>query len=80
MEKPDVPKAMAMASRKGLKMDPAITTYYLGRETLLTSGQTKMMWWRKGIFAFMARNAQTPMAYFGIPPNRVIEIGAQIEL
>ncbi len=80
MEKPDVPKAMALASRYGLKADPAITTFYMGRETLLTSGHSKMMGWRKGIFAFMARNAQSPMAYFGIPPNRVIEIGAQIEL
>jgi len=80
MEKPDVPKVMAMASRLGLKTDPAVTTYYMGRETLLTSGHTKMSAWRKGLFSFMARNAQSPMAYFGMPPNRVIEIGAQIEL
>jgi KUP system potassium uptake protein len=80
MEKPEVPKIMAMASKLGLKTDPAITTYYMGRETLLTSGHTKMRAWRKGLFTFMARNAQSPMAYFGMPPNRVIEIGAQIEL
>jgi KUP system potassium uptake protein len=80
MEKPDVPKVMALASKLGLKTDPAITTYYMGRETLLTSGHTKMRAWRKWLFVFMARNAQSPMAYFGMPPNRVIEIGAQIEL
>jgi len=80
MEKPNVPKMMALASRMGLKTEPATTTFYMGRETLLTSGDSRMMKWRKGLFAFMARNAQSPMAYFGIPPNRVVELGAQIEL
>lgn len=80
MEKPDVPKIMDLASRHGLKTDPAVTTYFMGRETLLTSGRSRMTGWRKAFFAFMSRNAQTPMAYFGIQPNRVIEIGAQIEL
>ncbi len=80
MEKPDVPKIMSLAIKKGMKTDLALTTYFMGRETLLTTGTSKMMAWRKGLFAFMARNAQSPMSYFGIPPNRVIEIGAQIEL
>ncbi|HQJ08861.1 MAG TPA: KUP/HAK/KT family potassium transporter [Deltaproteobacteria bacterium] len=80
MEKPDVPKMMTLASRMGLKTEPATTTFYMGRETLLTSGDSRMMRWRKGLFVFMARNAQSPMAYFGIPPNRVVELGAQIEL
>ncbi len=79
-EKPNVPDIMNLASQSGLKTDPATTTYYLGRETLLTTGQSKMPRWRKELFAFLARNAQSPMAYFGIPPNRVVELGAQIEL
>jgi KUP system potassium uptake protein len=80
MEKPDEPTVMVMASRLGLETDPALATYYLGRETLLTSGDSRMMKWRKEFFAFMSRNAQSPMSFFGIPPNRVVEIGAQIEL
>jgi KUP system potassium uptake protein len=80
MEKPDVPKIMKLAAKLGLKSDPATTTYYMGRETLLTSGDSRMAKWRKELFAFEARNAQSPMAYFGIPPNRVVELGAQIEL
>jgi KUP system potassium uptake protein len=80
MEKPDVLKVMDQAAKLGLKRDPATTTFYLGRETLLTSGDSRMARWRKELFAFEARNAQSPMAYFGIPANRVIEIGAQIEL
>jgi KUP system potassium uptake protein len=80
MEKPDIPKVMRLASKHGLKTDPSVTTYFMGRETILTSGHSRMMGWRKAFFAFMSRNAQSPMAYFGIQPNRVIEIGAQIEL
>ncbi|MCE5210294.1 MAG: hypothetical protein LLG40_01935, partial [Deltaproteobacteria bacterium] len=59
---------------------PMTTTFYLGRETLLTGGKSKMMPWRKTLFAFMSRNAGNPTFYFGIPANRVVELGTQIEL
>jgi KUP system potassium uptake protein len=56
------------------------TTFYLGRETLLTNGSFKMMRWRKALFAFMSRNAWNPAAYFRLPANRVVELGVQLEL
>jgi KUP system potassium uptake protein len=80
METPQVPEIMAMAERMGLKHQPMKTTYYLGRESILTTGTSKMASWRKIFFAFMSRNARNPASYFRIPPNRVIEIGSQIEL
>jgi KUP system potassium uptake protein len=80
MEQPHVPKVLELAGRQGLSADPGFTTYFMGRETILTTGTSRMSAWRKAFFAFMSRNAQTPMAYFGIPPNRVVEIGAQIEI
>lgn len=80
MESPNVPELMEIAKRHGIDADPATTSYYLGRETLLTSGLSKMMSWRKALFALMSRNASNATTYFGIPPNRVIELGAQIEL
>jgi KUP system potassium uptake protein len=80
MESPNVPELMEIARRNGFDTDPATTSYYLGRETLLTSGASKMMSWRKALFAFMSRNASNATSYFGIPPNRVIELGSQIEL
>jgi KUP system potassium uptake protein len=80
METPQIPEIMSLADRMGIKFEPMKTTYYLGRETILTSGQSKMATWRKVFFALMARNARNPASYFKIPPNRVIEIGAQIEL
>lgn len=79
METPNVPDLLQHAS--GLHVDLARTTYYLGRETLIAS-KTKggMMQWRKKLFAYVARNSKSATAYFGIPPNRVVELGMQIEL
>ncbi len=80
METPNVPKIMRLAACLGLPLEPTRTTFYLGRETLLTSGTSPMRRWRKTLFAFMSRNAANPADYFGIPPNRVVELGAQIRL
>jgi KUP system potassium uptake protein len=80
METPSVPRLMKSAAGFGLPLEPTRTTFYLGRETLLTNGKSKMAHWRKSLFAFMSRNAAHPAAYFGIPPNRVVELGAQVQL
>jgi len=80
MESPDVPEVIRMASVHGFDAQPLKTSYYLGRETLLTSGRTRMMKWRKFLFAFMAKNAGNPTGYFRLPPNRVVELGTQIAL
>ena len=80
MQRPNVPEIMKLASNLGLPIDEAETTYYLGRVSLFTTGDSKMMRWRKVLFAFMSRNAGTPAAYFGLPANRVVELGAQIQL
>jgi len=80
MQKPNVPQIMKIVAQYGLITDPMTTTFYLGRETLMTSGKSKMMRWRKSLFAVMSRNAGNPTSYFGIPANRVVELGAQVEL
>lgn len=78
-ESPNVPKIMHQVEKLGLKTDPATTTFYLGRETLLTTGKSKMMRWRKVLFAFISRNIQSPAVYFRLPPDRVIELGVEVE-
>ncbi|MEN6437869.1 MAG: KUP/HAK/KT family potassium transporter [Syntrophobacter sp.] len=80
MEKPDVPRIMYLASLQGLATEPATTSYYLSRESLLTGGDSKMMQWRKALFAVMSRNARTATAYFDVPPDRVVELGVQIQI
>jgi len=52
----------------------------LGRETLLTTGESSMFRWRKTLFSFISRNARSATQYFGIPPDRVVELGMQIDL
>jgi KUP system potassium uptake protein len=80
METPNVPQLLAASRDWGLRVDVDRTTYYLGRETLIASTKPGMARWRKLIFAFVSRNANSATAYFGIPPNRVVELGMQVEL
>ncbi len=84
METPDVPAMLASIPRRAipgpkLEIVPMETTYFLGRETLLPTGPARMATWRKRLFIVMARNAQTASSFFGLPPNRVVEMGAQIQ-
>jgi KUP system potassium uptake protein len=84
METPDVPALLDALPRVRppnvrLELKPMETTYYLGRETLIPTGPAPMATWRKKLFIVMARNARTASAFFGLPPNRVVEMGAQIE-
>jgi KUP system potassium uptake protein len=80
METPNVPQIMRRAAKEGLRCDPGRTSYYLGRETLLATGHTNMWRWRKTLFSFISRNARSATQYFGIPPDRVVELGLQISL
>ena len=80
MESPRIQRILALCAEKSLDFDLMSTTFVLGRETLLASGRSHMARWRKRLYAFLARNAPPATAYFEIPPNRVIELGAQIEI
>jgi KUP system potassium uptake protein len=79
MQSPNIPELLAMAAAQGVAVPPMDTSYYLGRERLVLTGQAKMSRWRKSLFALMSRNARSATEFFQIPPNRVIELGAQIE-
>jgi len=79
METTDVPKILARAREAGLDSKPLDTTYYLGREQLIPTGTTPLWTWRKKLFVFMSRNSRSATQFYGIPPNRVVELGAQIE-
>ncbi len=80
MQTPNVPLALRRAAEQGLKFEPETVSYFLGRETLLTTGKTGLASWRKSLFVYLARNARPANTFFRIPPNRVIELGAQVEL
>jgi KUP system potassium uptake protein len=81
MQSPDVPAIIARCVSKGaIKAAPMTTTYYLGRQTLLVTGKSKMAKWRKVLFSFLSRNSRPPTSFFNLPPNRVVELGLQIEI
>ena len=80
MEDPDVPQVFAAAEKLGFKMQEAKTTYFLSRETIIASEQPGMFMWRERLFSFMSRNAQSATAFFRLPPNRVVELGMQVEI
>jgi len=80
MDEPNVPAALAALKEKGLEFKPLETSYFLGRETLIPSKRPGMAIWREHVFALMNRNARSATSFFCIPPNRVVELGAQIEL
>lgn len=80
MQTPNVPRVLEACKEHGLAVDLHDTSYYLGRETLLTSGRAPMMKWRKTLFSFISRNARPATTYFGLPPGRVVELGMQIDL
>jgi len=79
MQSPNIPEVLAAVAAQGVSIPPMDTSYYLGRERLVLTGKTHMSRWRKALFAIMSRNARSATEFFQIPPNRVIELGAQIE-
>lgn len=80
MQQPNVPEVLSTCKAEGLSIELRDTSYYLGRETLLTTGKSGMMLWRKALFAFISRNARPATAYFRLPPNRVVELGMQLDI
>ena len=80
MEEPDVPAALALGAQHGLPLDAQRMTFFLGVETLLSTERAGMARWRERLFALMSRNAVRATSFFRIPPDRVVELGMQIEL
>ncbi len=85
MESPDVKEVLGILREMGITARPLSTSYYLGREELIPAdkpwkqGGLTMNIWRKRLFVVMARNARSATAFFNLPPNRVVELGTQIE-
>ena len=80
-EDPNIPLALSQCGRQGLSFDMMDTTFFLSRETIVSDKRRPgMVLWRDRLFAFMARNAMPATAFFKIPGNRLIELGAQVEI
>jgi KUP system potassium uptake protein len=77
MERPDIP---ALLLRTGVIESLQQTSFFLGRETMIVSDRSGMSKWRVVLFTFLSSNAQSATKFFNIPPDRVMEIGAQVVL
>jgi KUP system potassium uptake protein len=80
MDDPDVPSALLQASQQGLPMEADDVTYFLGRETIIVTRRKGMAIWREKLFVLMSRNAVRATAFFRLPPERVVELGVQVEM
>jgi KUP system potassium uptake protein len=79
-ETPDVPLALSNARAYGLAVDVDHTTFFVGRETLVPSQHPALGRWRTWLYMQLAANALSPARFYCLPPNRVIELGAQITI
>lgn len=79
-EQPDVPAALRLAAAQGLDVDPEHASYFLGHVTLNPVGSEGMALWRKKLFAFMSKNSFRASTYLGVPSDRVIEVGTQVDI
>lgn len=80
MDTATVPDCFAECRQRGFDIDENHCTFFLGREIILAADERRMPEWRRGLFTALARNALNPAPYFDIPPDRVIEIGMQVEI
>jgi KUP system potassium uptake protein len=80
MQDPAVPDALRAAQSRGLDIDADDVTYFLGRETILVTHRRGMAIWREKLFVLMTRNAVRATAFFRLPPERVVELGVQVEI
>ena len=79
MERPNVPEILTACGAHGLSCRVDKVSFFLGRETILPTHNSLPLWQAK-YFALLSRSSQSAMEFFNLPPNRVIELGAQIEV
>ena len=80
METPNVPKALGLCKKQGVKFDIMATSFFLGRRSVVPATQTAMPLWQDKLFIFLLKNGSNPTEFFKIPAGRVVELGAQISV
>ncbi len=80
VEDTEVPHVLNLCKTHGLDFEMMDTTFFLGRETLLPSKKPGMAMWREHLFSWMWKNATRAMDFLRLPPNRVVELGTQVEI
>jgi KUP system potassium uptake protein len=79
-DEPDIPKLLDMCGTHGLEFSMMETSFFIARQTVISAPGGGMATWREHLFVTMSRNARDAADYYKIPPNRVIELGTQVEI
>ena len=80
IEDPNVPAALANVVSTEFGFDPDRATFFVGKETVLATEIPGMWIWREHLYAFMHRNAASAARFFRLPPERVVEVGIQVQI
>ena len=80
MQTPDMKEVLSLLKEEKLDLDVDETTFFLGRERVIPSKKSGIPRWRTMLFSFLARNSQRATSFFNLPPERVVEVGSQIEI
>jgi KUP system potassium uptake protein len=82
MQETNIPKTLANAryDQLGFFYEPLQISYFLSRKTVVPGSRPGMSLWREKLFAWMVRSSATPMDFFCLPVNRVVELGGQVEI
>jgi KUP system potassium uptake protein len=79
-DEPDIPAVMDLCAHHGLPFDMMQTSFFVARQTVISTPGGGMAPWREHLFVTMQRNARDAADYYRIPTNRVIELGTQVEI
>lgn len=74
----DIPQDLKLCEQFGLTLESMDSSYFIGKEILIADDKPNMAFWRKKIFIVMFKSAEAITHQFKLPPNRVVELGAQV--
>ena len=77
---PDVPDALKLLEGRGIPLPEMDTSYFLSRDIVIPTFGTGMALWREKLFASMHRNAAAAADFLNLPSNRIVELGAKVEI
>jgi KUP system potassium uptake protein len=79
-EDPDIARVFKLARRKGLEIDLEETSFFTSKPVIVSVSRRGLFGWRRSLFGWMMQNSPSVANYFGLPPNRVIELGSQVAI
>ena len=77
---PDVPEALKLLEDRGIPLPEMDTSYFLSRDIVIPTFAHGMALWREKLFASMHRNASAAADFLNLPSNRIVELGAKVEI